>query len=248
MILRRVIQHFRKQEWTAIAIDFLIVVVGVFVGLQVNNWNAERGERAREAHYLARIAVDLRADIAEIDEIDRVAMVRMAALGRLAWTPPDTPPAGVFVSARGQIEVRRTPVFSEKDHGSAGVALFILTTLEGNRSAYDALINAGDLALMRDAALLRDIQAYYAMVESVRDFEISLKESRVTLVEAQRLAGLSPVDGTPVADLAERFGADAPLRAAARNYWLYTNRHLKLMADLRGRASALAERLDGAAT
>jgi len=28
MILRRVIEHFRKQEWTAIAIDFLIVVVG----------------------------------------------------------------------------------------------------------------------------------------------------------------------------------------------------------------------------
>jgi hypothetical protein len=39
MILRRIIAHFRKQEWTAIALDFLIVVVGVFVGLQVNNWN-----------------------------------------------------------------------------------------------------------------------------------------------------------------------------------------------------------------
>ncbi|MEX0644258.1 MAG: hypothetical protein WD076_03050 [Parvularculaceae bacterium] len=40
MSLRRVIAHFRKQEWTAIALDFLIVVVGVFVGLQVTNWNA----------------------------------------------------------------------------------------------------------------------------------------------------------------------------------------------------------------
>ncbi len=29
MILRRVIAHFRKQEWTAIVLDFLIVVVGV---------------------------------------------------------------------------------------------------------------------------------------------------------------------------------------------------------------------------
>ena len=35
MILRRVIGHFRRQEWTAIAIDFVIVVVGVFVGIQV---------------------------------------------------------------------------------------------------------------------------------------------------------------------------------------------------------------------
>jgi hypothetical protein len=39
MILRRVIAHFKKQEWTAIALDFLIVVAGVFVGLQVSNWN-----------------------------------------------------------------------------------------------------------------------------------------------------------------------------------------------------------------
>ncbi len=36
MILRRVIGHFRQQEWAAIAIDFVIVVVGVFVGIQVD--------------------------------------------------------------------------------------------------------------------------------------------------------------------------------------------------------------------
>lgn len=35
MLLRRVISHVRKQEWTAIGIDFVIVVVGVFVGIQV---------------------------------------------------------------------------------------------------------------------------------------------------------------------------------------------------------------------
>ncbi|VAV98847.1 hypothetical protein MNBD_ALPHA05-849 [hydrothermal vent metagenome] len=39
MILRRVIKHFRNQEWTAIFLDFLI---GVFVGLQVSNWNDRR--------------------------------------------------------------------------------------------------------------------------------------------------------------------------------------------------------------
>lgn len=44
MILRRVIAHFKKQEWTAIALDFLIVVVGVFIGIQVSNWNAARAD------------------------------------------------------------------------------------------------------------------------------------------------------------------------------------------------------------
>ncbi len=245
MILRRVIAHFRRQEWTAIFIDFVIVVVGVFVGLQVNNWNAAQSDRSREAKYMTRIAEDLRADIVEIDEISRVASVRMAALTRVAWSPDGEPAPDALLSARGRIVVQKAPAFSERDHGSAGVALFILTTLEGNRSAYDALISTGDMTLIRDAALLRDIQSYYALADSVRDFEDSLGQSRLALVEAQRLAGLSPTDQTPVDELIARFAADPALRAAARNYWLYTNRHLTLMAELRGRAQALADRLGG---
>ena len=59
MILRRVIAHFRKQEWTAIAIDFLIVVIGVFVGLQVNNWNETRAARDSERTFLEAVRDDL---------------------------------------------------------------------------------------------------------------------------------------------------------------------------------------------
>lgn len=59
MILRRVIGHFRRQEWTAIGIDFLIVVFGVFVGLQVNNWNEARRDRKDERFYLAQLHQDL---------------------------------------------------------------------------------------------------------------------------------------------------------------------------------------------
>ncbi len=60
MILRRVIAHFRKQEWTAIAIDFLIVFFGVFVGIQVSNWNAARLESKESAVFTERLRADLR--------------------------------------------------------------------------------------------------------------------------------------------------------------------------------------------
>lgn len=58
MILRRVIVHFRKQEWTAIALDFLIVVIGVFVGIQVSNWNESRKDRRVEHAFLQRLHVE----------------------------------------------------------------------------------------------------------------------------------------------------------------------------------------------
>ena len=62
MILRRVIQHVKKQEWTAIGIDFLIVVLGVFVGIQVSNWNAERETSKKSAVFTERLKADLRGE------------------------------------------------------------------------------------------------------------------------------------------------------------------------------------------
>ncbi|RCL88720.1 hypothetical protein [Hyphomonas sp.] len=39
MILRRLTKHVKDQNWFAVGLDFLIVVIGVFVGMQVSNWN-----------------------------------------------------------------------------------------------------------------------------------------------------------------------------------------------------------------
>ncbi|MBL4617817.1 MAG: hypothetical protein JKY46_08975 [Robiginitomaculum sp.] len=63
MILRRVIKHVRNQEWTAIVIDFFIVVFGVFVGLQVQQWNESRVDEGRAKAYLSRAQNDLNADL-----------------------------------------------------------------------------------------------------------------------------------------------------------------------------------------
>jgi hypothetical protein len=45
MLLRRLMQHVKGQNWIAVVLDFVIVVVGVFIGLQVNNLNQARLER-----------------------------------------------------------------------------------------------------------------------------------------------------------------------------------------------------------
>ena len=244
MILRRVIAHVRQQEWTAIAIDFVLVVVGVFVGLQVNNWNEARADRVREAAHLAGLAQDIRADIVDIDEINRVSALRMAAMGYLLEIATGEPLPDGFDSARGRIEIEPTPAYAAGDPATIGVAMFILTTLDGNRLTYDTMINTGDVGVIRDGALVRQIQTYYATVDKVLSFEDALEINRVKLVDAQQQAGLSPVDATPADEMATIFGRDPQLLAAAKNYWLYTNRHLKLMKALRSDAERLAEALE----
>ncbi|GAB4524020.1 MAG: hypothetical protein Tsb0010_08020 [Parvularculaceae bacterium] len=51
MLLRRIIEHVKAQNWTAVALDFVIVVVGVFVALAVQ----ERAENARDRSDVARM-------------------------------------------------------------------------------------------------------------------------------------------------------------------------------------------------
>jgi len=61
LILRRLAQSIRKQDWFAVAIEFVIVVVGIFVGLQVSEWNEQRQLREREAYVISQLALDIRA-------------------------------------------------------------------------------------------------------------------------------------------------------------------------------------------
>lgn len=58
MLLRRITKHVKDQNWIAVAIDFLIVVVGVFIGIQVANWNASQFERREEAAIVERLRAD----------------------------------------------------------------------------------------------------------------------------------------------------------------------------------------------
>ena len=42
MIFRRVIPHFKEQNWLAVLLDLVVVILGIFIGLQVSNLNEQR--------------------------------------------------------------------------------------------------------------------------------------------------------------------------------------------------------------
>jgi len=71
VILRRVIEHVRHQEWTAIWIDLVIVVVGVFIGIQVANWNEARADRTAYEAALERLGAEIDTNLASLDAFDK---------------------------------------------------------------------------------------------------------------------------------------------------------------------------------
>lgn len=144
MILRRVIAHLRKQEWTAITIDFVIVVLGVFLGLQVSNWNQAVADRRAEAAYLSQLQGDLQRIEGEVR--DQIEFEQFQ--GRLAGAAFDL------------IEHDRTADRSRR----IGVALSALTqrrTLRTESPTFVDLQSSGNLEIISDPALRADIISYF---------------------------------------------------------------------------------------
>jgi len=81
MLLRSISKHVKEQNWFAISLDLLIVIFGVFMGIQVSNWNQERvGERQAEV-LLSRLYNDLQNDLNSLNaELAYLASVRKHAM------------------------------------------------------------------------------------------------------------------------------------------------------------------------
>ena len=115
MILRRVIEHFRKQEWKAIFLDFVIVVTGVFVGLQVNNWNEARTEHRRLVAALASLEAETQTNLEIIDamiaKIGKGIDLAEAARPAIETCADDAPSRSAVETAIGYLTRDFAPTF-----------------------------------------------------------------------------------------------------------------------------------------
>lgn len=63
MILRRFAEAVREQNWFQVMLEVAIVVVGIFLGLQVDNWNQARKDRIEERHILSRLHGEMETSV-----------------------------------------------------------------------------------------------------------------------------------------------------------------------------------------
>lgn len=69
MIIRRILDQLRKQEWSTALVELLIVVIGLFLGLQASNWNEDRKAQAEGYFYLDLLRRQLTDEIRTTEEI-----------------------------------------------------------------------------------------------------------------------------------------------------------------------------------
>lgn len=179
MILRRISDAFRKQDWFTVAVETLIVVFGVFIGLQVNNWNNARQDRDDEQRFLERLHPDIvrvedssarvrKRRIASIEDIRSASEVVFGAVERDQLTPAEC--LAVATSHYYNVNVLSLPSVVE-------------------------LENAGRVSIIRDAALRTALVEYEQRVET-----FTIRQNDQSL--ANNLLMLNPqlVKVTPVFD------------------------------------------------
>lgn len=67
MLLRRITQHVKDQNWFAVGLDFLIVVAGVYIGVLLGNWNETRQLRALYDQSYDRMIVELQGNVRSLE-------------------------------------------------------------------------------------------------------------------------------------------------------------------------------------
>jgi hypothetical protein len=165
MILRRVIQHVRKQEWTAIGIDLVIVVVGVYIGIQAQAWNAAREDRGIERQYLWSLHDQLVGLIES--NVDRVVAGRdrLDALREVAENFELT-------GEKTELDVR---------HCRAIAASHIYVAQIVVPSTIEELISTGRLQLIRKSEMRLSIVSYAQTIEGYRQLNTDIQTDRAVL-------------------------------------------------------------------
>lgn len=150
MLLRRVTEHVKSQNWTAVGIDFLIVVIGVFVGIQVSNWNEERSLVAQENVYMRRLLEDAERMIETAESQAKYSQKHLE---------------NVTIS----LDALQSCELSEESKKAMDRTLInhqVMPRLLIMRATYDEMVAGGALARISDLKLKEQISATFSFVEA----------------------------------------------------------------------------------
>lgn len=164
MLLRRITTHVKEQNWFAVALDFVIVVVGVFVGLQVQEWAEEQDRRNIETAYTVRLH----------DEVINLQATRKPRSDERRQTRDDmaTATALIFGDDDRALTVAecQSIVFS-----------YIISNPTDDLASLLELQSSGGLSLIQNEDLLAALRAFSLTRARARDSRVGIVESTVEL-------------------------------------------------------------------
>ena len=148
MILRRIANGIKNQDWFVVLIEIFIVVIGIYIGLQVDDWNKARQDRQVEQLYLQELYEDVQSDretlTVMIENSENILhqmsdFLEQSALETPTWT---------------LAEMNQTLRLIQN-----------MPTVIVARRAFENLTGSGDLKLIRSRPLKNALAQYFSRAE-----------------------------------------------------------------------------------
>ena len=148
MILSRIAQGVRKQDWFTAILELVILVIGIYIGLQVDDWVSEHEDRKTETIYLELLA----RDVADLQQ-------HVAA-------------QHAFEKDKVDVAARTYKLLTSDDPSAHQVELGeLLTALSGRRTlslvsaTYEQMVSSGHLQLIQDPKLRDKLARHFALMK-----------------------------------------------------------------------------------
>lgn len=134
--------------------EIVLVVLGILIALQINNWNSARQDRARERVYLANIRSDLVEDVADMNRYLAIRKERIAAAERILK------------------HFNGDPITDPSAFNADGISIYSWQRYYLGNNTYQEMVSSGNFALLSNSDIkkrLLNIEALYAKLKSEED-------------------------------------------------------------------------------
>lgn len=131
--------------------EILLVVIGILIALQINNWNENQKERKLENEYYCRLLEDAIQDEEQLNNLIGLAKARLKASNQA-------------VRILLQNEVKKIEI-GDKIHLSTKA---IYSDFKPNNSAYEDLKSGANLNIITDKSVIKKLNQYFNKVEELK--------------------------------------------------------------------------------
>ena len=73
-------QHVKEQNWFAVGLDVIVVIVGIFLGMQVQQWYDQRQLKTEEVYFLQRLKYEIDENIERVSNFLEIRRARLENL------------------------------------------------------------------------------------------------------------------------------------------------------------------------
>lgn len=158
-------ERFRRYLLYALG-ELLLVIVGILIALQIDNWNTERQQEATLTSYLQSIATNMRGDAEEIDSLRAQRSERIL----------DSMRASFFMMDQTTFTAPEIFFFNKVTNEAHDNLYF-----KADTSGFEALKASGVLDRLQGRKIQRTLSRYYDAVGQIEVMETRLNEFKNTL-------------------------------------------------------------------